>query len=169
LELKRFAFIPGSLQALRLLNERGFEAHVISNQGCVSRKLITLKGLRQITEHMTRGIRRAGGRLTGVHYCFHQSSDGCACKKPKTGLFKKAAGKRRIRWSGVYFIGDSPEDIEAGKRIGCKTVLVLSGRMKRKDVLALPEAPDRVEKNLLAAARWILKQERVSNGKAGSR
>ena len=50
--LKDFHLIPDALNAINHLNEAGFEVNVISNQGCVSHKLITLRTLRHITRRM---------------------------------------------------------------------------------------------------------------------
>lgn len=155
-----FRFIPGSLEAIRKLTEAGFEAFVISNQGCVSRKLITIEALTEMTSRMTAEITKNGGRLSGVFYCLHQKSDNCECKKPKTRLFLDATKGREIDFKQIYFIGDSREDMEAGHALGCKKLLVLSGRTQEADIADLPIKPDAVKKNLLEAVTWILDKKR---------
>ncbi len=154
-----FSFLPRAVDAIRLLTEAGSEIHVVSNQGCVSRGLITLEGLDAMTAHMRREIEAGGGRLRGVHYCVHQKSDNCECKKPKLKLFKEAIAGRALDPKDVYFVGDSPEDLEAGKDLGCRVVLVLSGRIAEADVPALSVKPDAVKKDLWEAVRWILEKK----------
>ncbi len=156
---RAFKFLPGALEAIRLLTKNGFEINVVSNQGCVARKLITRKGLELITRKMLGRIERKGGRIRGIFYCMHQASDGCECKKPKITLFKRAIGKRKVDLKSVFFIGDSEEDMIAGKKLGCKTVLVLSGRLRRRDILKLSAKPDFVKKDLWSAARWISQEK----------
>ncbi len=154
-----FRLIPEAVEGIRLLTEAGYELHVVSNQGCVSRGLITPKELEDLTGGMLKDIAAAGGRIAGVHYCMHQTSDGCDCRKPKTALFIRALNGRRVDPERVAFIGDSEEDMLAGHSLGCRKVLVLSGRLKKSDVQNLPVKPDAVKRDLLEAAKWLLAEK----------
>lgn len=155
---KDFHFLPKALAAIGLLTKAGFELNVISNQGCVARKLITRAGLARLTRRMQRAAEKKGGRLR-VFYCYHQQSDGCDCKKPKINLFKKALRGRKVDLGATYFIGDSEEDVMAGAELGCRTVLVLSGRNRRGDVRTFSVKPDLIKKDLWDAARWIARKK----------
>jgi D-glycero-D-manno-heptose 1,7-bisphosphate phosphatase len=157
--LSQVRLIPRAARALALLTKAGYEINVISNQGCVSRGLITRSQLKRFTDVMLKGVRAAGGRIRRVYYCLHQASDGCACKKPGTLLLKKAVGARRIDRRTIFFVGDSAEDIGAGKNFGLRTVLVLSGRNKRRDVRSLGIRPDFVKKDLWETAQWLTKRK----------
>ncbi len=150
--------IAHSAKAVAILTKAGYEMVVISNQGCVSRGMITRVKLAVFTKKMLRWIRKAGGKIRKVYYCVHQSSDDCQCKKPKSLLLEKAVKGRRVKPREAIFVGDSAEDIEAGSRFGCRTVLVLSGRNKLKDVHSLPVKPEYVKKNLLEVAQWLTKK-----------
>ena len=156
---EQFEFLPGIFEAIRRLTEAGCEIHVVSNQGCVSRGLISEEALSKMTGHMLAEIKKHGGNIRKVHYCLHQRSDECECKKPKLKLFHEAIGNRMLDMKQVYFAGDSQEDIEAGKNLGCRTVLVLSGRTDKAGVADLSVKPDVVKKNLEEAARWILQEK----------
>ena len=129
-----FSFLPGVKLAVRLLSEAGHELVVISNQGGVSRGTITEKKLWLMTRRMLASLERAGGNIRKVFYCTHQTSDACGCKKPKLGLIRKAVGHRRGLLKKAYFIGDSKEDVETAAGAGCRSILVLSGRSKKKDI-----------------------------------
>ena len=155
----RFHFIPGSVKAVRLLTQSGFEVNVVSNQGCVSRGLITPKSLRRLTQDMMDQIKKGKGEINGVYYCLHQMSDQCNCKKPNTLLFKKALGRRKFLIRKVFFIGDSKEDMQAAMNLGCQALLVLSGRTKKRDLALFEPKPDEVKKNLLEAVRWIIQKK----------
>ena len=150
--------LPNALQGIKLLTQAGFSLDVISNQGCVSRGMITRATLERLTRKMLREIKSAGGKLRRVYYCIHRTSDRCRCKKPKTLLLEKAVRGLKIPRRKIFFIGDSHEDIQAGHDFGCRTILVLSGRTKRKGVRYFSVKPEFVKKNLLEAARWILKK-----------
>jgi histidinol-phosphate phosphatase family protein len=151
--------VPRSAEAVALLTRAGYEIVVVSNQGCVSHGFVTRPWLDRMTRRMLKAIRRAGGRIRKVYYCPHRSKDGCACKKPGTLLLERALAGRRVRRRKIFFIGDSAEDIGAGKNFGCRTVLVLSGRNKRKDVRSLGIKPDFVRKDLWEAARWLIRKK----------
>ena len=154
-ELKVF---PQALKGIRLLTEAGYRLAVVSNQGSVSRGLLSKKDLDLMTRQMLHKIRAKGGKIHKVYYCIHQTSDQCECKKPKTALYKKALKGSRVDLNKVFVIGDSVEDISAGHALGCQTILVLTGRNQRKDVKFFPLKPHFVKKNLLEAAQWLLKK-----------
>jgi histidinol phosphatase-like enzyme len=120
---------------------------------------MTEEALYRLTDHLKAQLAEKRARLDRVFYCLHQTADGCECKKPKTGLIKKALEGREGDVSPVYFVGDSPEDVEAGSAAGLKTILVLSGRSAAADVAEFPVKPDYVKKDLMEAALWILRRE----------
>ena len=153
-----FHFLPQTLDAVKRLTEAGCEIHVVSNQGCVSRGLIADEVLMEMTQKMTDQIKRHGGHIQKIHYCKHQTSDNCECRKPKIKLFRDVLHGRNIDLREVYFVGDSAEDMKAGKDLGCRTVLVLSGRNAAEDVAGLPDQPEIVLKDLGEAAEWILQK-----------
>ena len=156
---KGLKLLPNALRGIRLLTRAGFRLVVISNQGCVSRGMITRAELRHLTDKMLNEINASDGKVHRVYYCMHQTSDRCRCKKPKTLLMERAVRGLRLPRREVYFIGDSREDVEAGKRFGCRTILVLSGRSKKRDIKDFSIKPDLVKKNLLEAAQWILRKK----------
>lgn len=155
----KFSFIPRSVDAIRELTKAGCEIRVVSNQGCVSRKLVTKELLDSMTASMIAEVEKAGGRIEKVHYCLHQTSDNCDCKKPKIKMFREAIGGRAVDMSEVYFVGDSVEDMEAGRDLGCRTALVLSGRTTEEDLAEFPVKPETIQPDLWEAARWILRKK----------
>ena len=159
ISLKDFHWIPGALNGIKRLTKAGFEVNVVSNQGCVSHELITPRALRSLTRRMSMEAKKAGGEIQSVFYCPHRTSDQCLCKKPNTLLFKKALRGRKFDLSKVFFIGDSREDVEAARNLGCRALLVLSGRTKKKDLENFEPKPDVLKKDLLEAARWITKKK----------
>ena len=152
-----FELLPNTVHAIRLLTDAGFEINVISNQGCVSKKLLSEAALEEMTDLMLKEIEKGGGKISGIFYCPHQTDDNCECRKPKIGLFKKALGSREPDLSNTYFVGDSQEDVEAGKKAGLRTILVLSGRSCKKDVRDFKIQPDQIKKDLMDAAQWIIR------------
>jgi len=155
----KFRFIPGSLKALKLLKEHGYRVIVISNQAGVAKGFYSLKDLSLLTRRMKEVVRTAGGKLDAVYYCPHQNEDRCACRKPKTGLFWRAHRRFGIPFKKTFVVGDSVRDIVAGKKLRCKTILVLSGREKLVRKREWEVQPDLVKRNLLKAVEWILRND----------
>jgi histidinol-phosphate phosphatase family protein len=104
---------------------------------------------------MLREIEAAGGRIREVYYCPHRDEDNCDCRKPKTGMFERARAKHDVDLSGTYFIGDGLVDVKAGKALGMKTALVLSGKTNREAIDKWELKPDYVFNDLREAADWI--------------
>jgi D-glycero-D-manno-heptose 1,7-bisphosphate phosphatase len=154
--LKDFTFIGGSLSAIKKLTDAGYKIFVISNQAGVTKGLYSRKTLDSMTRLMKRRVASAGGKIQKVLYCLHTEEQNCSCRKPKDGLFKKATRGVRVDRKNSYFIGDSMRDMKAGRKFGCKTVLVLSGREKLKNSPHWDAAPDFVARDLRTAAENII-------------
>lgn len=159
-KLKDFHFIPGALDALRRLKERGYTVFVVSNQAGVGKGIYSREKLDRITRRMIREVRSNGGNIKKVFYCTHSSQDGCDCRKPAIGSIRAALSllKKPISHAKCsYFVGDTEVDVNAGKNAGCKTIFVLSGMNGRRQVKSWKVKPDYTVKDLLAATELILK------------
>ena len=158
---EEFVFLPGVKEALKKLKKAGFQSVVISNQSCIGRGIVSAKAVDEINLKMVEEIEKAGGEITRVYVCPHRIDEGCDCRKPKTGLFKKAAEDLNVKLSESYLIGDAESDILSGKAIGVKTVLVLTGLPEHpRSLEGLREAkPDFIAEDLGEAADWILDLE----------
>ena len=156
---RQFRFLPNAKRAIRALSDAGFAVAIVSNQSGVSRGVMTRAALDELTRWMVEEIRLAGGVVAAVRYCVHRDEDHCACRKPKAGLLQAAARGLLVDWEGSFLIGDAKIDIEAGRRAGCRTVLVLSGRTQASEIGAWRQPPDQVAKDLWDAARMILHED----------
>jgi len=154
--LKQYKLIKGSKEAIALLTEHGYDVYVISNQAGVSKKLFTKEVLNKITEKMLGEIAKSGGNIKKVMYCIHSKDENCTCRKPKIGLFIKAAGDLGPDFRHVYFIGDDKRDVETSRNLGCKSILVFSGKSTKKELHNWEFLPDRTANNLLEAVKNIV-------------
>lgn len=155
---REFEFLPGSLQALRLLNSEGYSIVVVTNQSAVARKMITAEDLEDMHRRMQQKIVGAGGKILDIFYCPHMPDAGCNCRKPRAGMLERACRKYGIDLSSAVMVGDSAKDVLCAKRAAVgSTVLVLTGNGKHaeRELSALDALPDHVAPDLLAAARWI--------------
>lgn len=122
-----FRFHEGVLDGLKRFTDTGYKIVLISNQAGVGDGVFSEKALWDINERMLEEFRKAGIRIHGVYYCLHGKTEGCGCRKPRTGLFHRAATTLRFDKTSSYFVGDKVTDIEAGKNFGLKTILVRTG------------------------------------------
>ena len=117
-----FHLRPGVDEALRQLRRRGLPVFVVTNQPDVARGHLALRTLQSMTE-----ILRTSLDVDDVSVCPHDDSDGCECRKPKPGMLLALAKRCNIDLTRSYMIGDSWKDVEAGRRAGCRTILLAGG------------------------------------------
>ena len=156
-----FHFLPGALEALKRLTKNGYKIVIVSNQAGVGKGIYTKDKLDEITKNMFREIEATGGKIHSVQYCIHTKEDNCDCRKPNTGLFKKAIESLKIDFTKAFFIGDTKRDIEAGEKLGCKTILVLCGKVKdEKEIVGWGSKPDFIKKDLSEAVEEVVCKKR---------
>lgn len=162
-KLKEFHFVPGSLDALRILTNEGFSIFVVSNQAGVAKGLYSMEKLEHITQNMLRDVRAVGGKIKKVFYCTHFSHAGCECRKPEIGSIRKALESMNKTISSAqkaFFVGDTESDIKAGHNAGCTTIFVLSGREDRRHMRSWLVKPDYIATDLLDAVDIINERNR---------
>jgi len=125
---EEFRFLPGVKAGLRRLREAGIPVLVITNQSVINRGIITREALEALHRKMIREIVRAGGGISGIYYCPHRPDEGCDCRKPGTALLQQAARDHRLNLKQCLFVGDTLKDLEAGRGVGCRTLLVQTGQ-----------------------------------------
>lgn len=162
-----FVFLPGAKKAVARLSEAGLDIVIVTNQSSINRGIVSTKVVDEINQRMICELEKVGGKVKAVFVCPHRPEEGCDCRKPRPGLLKQAAGELDLDLEGCYLVGDSSWDIEAGRKVGCRTVLVLSGLTSEEEAAEAVKA-DYVALDLEEAAHWIIKdaQERkVESGK----
>ena len=131
--------LPGSLEAIALLNQSGFRVVIATNQSGIARGLFDMATLNAIHDKMHRALAQLGGRIDAMFYCPHAADDNCTCRKPKTGMMEDIARRFSVNLGEVYAVGDSLRDLQAFHDAGCKPILVRSG--KGEETLALGSFP----------------------------
>lgn len=125
---KEFKFLPGAIDALKLLTEKHYEIIIISNQAGIGRKEMTEDDLKKIHEKFLEICKKEGVNIKGIYYCPHNWDEGCFCRKPKPGMLFKAAADHHFDLTKTIFIGDDERDEQAGKSVNCQTILLRQGR-----------------------------------------
>ena len=120
--------IPGSLEAIALLNQSGFRVALATNQSGISRGLFDMVTLNAIHDKMYRAVSQLGGRIDAMFYCPHAADDHCDCRKPKTGMIEEIGLRFSTDLTNVPCVGDALRDLQAYVESGCQPILVRTGK-----------------------------------------
>ncbi|USX29124.1 HAD family hydrolase [Oxalobacteraceae bacterium OTU3CINTB1] len=123
----RMTLAPGAVAGLRRLSCLGYRLLVVSNQPGVAQGRFDAGALEPVRQRLAQLLSEQGVRLEGFYYCPHAPDDGCACRKPLPGMLLTAAAEHQVDLAASWMIGDILDDVEAGARAGCRTILVDNG------------------------------------------
>jgi D-glycero-D-manno-heptose 1,7-bisphosphate phosphatase len=156
--------LPGSLEAIALLNQAGYQLTIATNQSGLSRGYFTINDLHAMHSKMDKLLQPLGGHIDSIFFCPHLDSHGCDCRKPAPGLMKEIAlryrkNNRSEPLLGVPIVGDSLRDLQAGIALGAAPHLVLTGKgQKTMSQGRLPEGTQ-IHADLLAFAHSLLEDK----------
>ena len=119
---EEFAILPGALEAVSALRQRGFWLCVVTNQPDVARGTQR----RAVVESMHALLRKALP-VDQIYVCYHDDADHCQCRKPRPGLLLAAAAEHNVSLAASYMIGDRWRDIDCGRAANCTTILIERG------------------------------------------
>jgi histidinol-phosphate phosphatase family protein len=147
--------------ALQMFQQMGYQLFVVSNQAGIAKGYFTEASLEPVQRRLGELLAQYGVTLNGFYYCPH-SPDGvinryaidCTCRKPMPGMLQRAAQEHDIDLSRSWMIGDILHDVEAGRRAGCKTVLIDNGNETEWE-MGPQRTPHLTAPNLYTAARMI--------------
>jgi D-glycero-D-manno-heptose 1,7-bisphosphate phosphatase len=159
---QQLRLIPGAAQAIRDLNEAGVPVILTTNQAGIGRGYFSEDTVRAIHQELSSRLAAHGAHLDAIYHCPHHPDEGCDCRKPRPGMLIRAAEEHGLDLGQSFVAGDKVSDLDAGRRVGCRTVLVLTGYgSEQRDAFdQCGFQPDHVSDDLLAAVGWILAQER---------
>lgn len=148
--------------ALKVLKSGGYRLLLVSNQSGIARGYFPESALRAVEDRIQTLLARDGVAIDGFYYCPHLPGAAvaryavhCTCRKPHAGLLRRAAAEHGIDITRSWLIGDILDDIEAGRRSGCRTVLIVNGNETEWRVDD-NRTPHRFATNLAKAARLIV-------------
>lgn len=134
-DINEFELLDGVTEAIKMINESGYLAIVVTNQPVIARGEVSVEELQEIHNKMETLLGQAGAYIDDIFYCPHHPHKGyegerpeykieCECRKPKPGMLLAAAEKYNIDLRESWMIGDGENDIEAGKNAGCNVCVV---------------------------------------------
>ncbi|MFM8551126.1 MAG: lipopolysaccharide heptosyltransferase II [Nitrospiraceae bacterium] len=152
--------LPGVVEAVARLKQAGARLVLVTNQSGVARGFFTVEALKAVHAKLLALLEAGGGTLDAIYFCPHHPDDACLCRKPNSAMAERAAADLGLDLSAGYVVGDQARDIELGRRIGARTVLVTTGPTSAESLAALEASgrqPDHVAAGLAEAVDWILK------------
>jgi D-glycero-D-manno-heptose 1,7-bisphosphate phosphatase len=147
-DLSELVITPGARAALEELKREGFSLVVVTNQPDVRRGTAKRADVDNINAHLAALL-----PLDAIEVCEHDDTDQCDCRKPKPGMILRAREKFGLDLVRSFMVGDRWRDIEAGRRVGCRTVLIGDGYgepFRCAPTIKLPSLP--------RAAAWIIQR-----------
>lgn len=150
---------PGAVEGLRLLHRAGYRLFVVSNQSGVGRGFFPESALEPVAARLGELLAEGDVPLAGFVWCPHRPEDGCACRKPQPGMLLRLAEREGIDPVASWMVGDILDDVEAGRRAGCRTILLDNGH-ETEWVSGELRVPHHRAADLAEAAHIILTAER---------
>ena len=153
-KIEDFKLMRNAIEGLKLL--KNFKLFIVTNQAGIGRGFYKFEDFSNYNNRVLKELEKHGIKIEKTYYCPHKPEDNCECRKPKVKLVKDAEKEFKLNLKKSFVIGDRKSDIELGKNAGCNTILVLTGNgvNAKNDV-----APNYIAKDLLDAAKWILKND----------
>lgn len=166
-KIEDFEFLPGVIDGLRLLQEKGFLLIIITNQSGIARGYYSVEDYQKLNSWMLETLKEQGITISDVYYCphlpravLHEFKKECNCRKPKLGLFNKAVLDHNIDISCSYSIGDKLRDLSICNIYGCSGFLI--GKNESESIIEAVKS-DQIknisyENSLLSCALKICKK-----------
>ena len=127
--------IDGADHALKLVNQSGFDAFIVTNQGGIGLGLFDRHALKVFNDALLKKLSKHGGVITDIAFCPHHPEANevemrdCGCRKPKPGMITTLAQQHEINLAESIMIGDRDTDVEAAHAAGCSGFLFDGGNL----------------------------------------
>jgi D-glycero-D-manno-heptose 1,7-bisphosphate phosphatase len=167
--LSRFRLLPWTVDAVRLINQSGWLAVVVTNQAGVARGYFPESLIHEVHASLRDSLAAGGAHLDALYFCPHHPSVGdppyrldCDCRKPKPGMLHRAEAELGVDLQRSWVVGDRRGDLELAWKVGARGALVKTGYGLGElsyDVPRGRRAPDLVAEHLLQAVLHIVSGE----------
>ena len=128
-----FIWMPGALEALRMLRQAGMYLSVTTNQSGVGRGIMSLAQLEAVHRRMRSEAAEHGAALDALFFCPHSPEEGCDCRKPAPGMIQAAIARSGFTAAESILVGDAQRDLEAAARAGVRAALVRTGKGRKTE------------------------------------
>jgi D-glycero-D-manno-heptose 1,7-bisphosphate phosphatase len=144
--------------AFKLFKKAGYKIFIVSNQSGIGRGYFDEKTVKATNDRMLKLLKPAAN-IDDIAYCPHAPQENCSCRKPAPEMGLKLIRKYNINPEKSFMIGDKKSDIDFGKNIGAKTILVLTANgKKQKAKYGKNLKADKITPDIYCAAKYIVRQ-----------
>jgi D-glycero-D-manno-heptose 1,7-bisphosphate phosphatase len=164
--LSRFRLLPWTVDAVRLINESGWLAVVVTNQAGVARGYFPESLIHEVHASLRESLAAGGARLDGLYFCPHHPTVGeppyrqdCECRKPRPGMLRRAEAELDVDLAHSWVVGDRMGDLELAWGVGARGAIVKTGYGLGELAYHVSRArrpPDLVAEHLLGAVLRIV-------------
>ncbi|MCU1339394.1 MAG: rfaE [Bryobacterales bacterium] len=120
----KMELLPGVIDGLLKLQAAGLRLAIVSNQQGIGLGYYTVQDFIAVNQRMLRELGASGVRISKIYFCPHSMAEQCSCRKPATGMIMRAMQDFGAAQEQTFLVGDSDDDMQAGKDAGCETVRV---------------------------------------------
>ncbi len=131
--LEKLELIPGVIQGLRLLQNRGYFFVLVSNQDNLGTSVYPNEKYEMVQNKLMRLLNNEGIQFNAIFICPHNINENCRCRKPKTGLVDEFIRTNKVDLSRSFVFGDRETDVQFAHNIGCKSVRLTSDESTKAD------------------------------------
>jgi D-glycero-D-manno-heptose 1,7-bisphosphate phosphatase len=133
--IEDFEFYSNVFKALKKLQDAGYKLFIVTNQSGIAVGYYTEEDFLKLTEFMLKEFEKEGIKIEKVYYCPHHENGivekyaiKCDCRKPESGMIRKAIQEFGVDPTKSFLIGDKENDILAAHKEGVKAALVKTGQ-----------------------------------------
>jgi D-glycero-D-manno-heptose 1,7-bisphosphate phosphatase len=160
--LSEWVPLPGAIEAIAKLSRAGFTVAIATNQSGIARGFYDESTLQAMHDHLQSQVNAKGGQLAHIAYCPHGPDDHCDCRKPLPGLLAEIQEKLELEsLEGSWMVGDSLRDLQAGEAVGCRPVLVKTGKGEKTLSRNIGLEKALVYRDLAEFADWLCDQQQI--------
>lgn len=152
-EPEKWELLPKAREGMKKMQDMGYRIVIITNQAGIGLGYFSKEDFYRVNRRMLKEISGFGINIDKIYFCPHSRTERCHCRKPDIGLIMRAKQDLNLNLSQSYLIGNKTADIEAGRRVGTRTILIRAGREGRDKEFEVQ--PDYLAGDLADAARYI--------------
>lgn len=155
---KDMRLYPYAATALKLLRKAGYKLVVLTNQSGIGHGYLDLKELGRIHARLRRELKAAGASIDAIYFCVHTPEERCACRKPRPKLARRAIRELNLSLKGAAVIGDKRADVDLARALKITAIHLRTGHGRhQEEKYGRSLRADHTARNVLAAARWLLR------------
>jgi len=121
-----FKFSQGIFELISLFIAQSYKIFIVTNQSGIARGYYTEADFKTLTSWMIETFKSHNIHIESVEYCPHLPTDGCNCRKPKTGMIDNILATWPIDLHTSYMIGDKQSDMNLAKEAGIEHTIAIS-------------------------------------------